>query len=111
MKKGEIWRVRLPHLPGHGQSGDRPAIIVQNDTQISSLPTVVIVPLTGSSAANRFPCTIEIPPEASNGLTVPSVALAFQIRALDKSYFLSKMGTISQLQLDQVLALIEQLVK
>jgi mRNA-degrading endonuclease toxin of MazEF toxin-antitoxin module len=30
MKRGEVWRVRIPFAPGHAQAGDRPALIVQS---------------------------------------------------------------------------------
>ena len=58
MRRGEIWRVRIPLAPGHAQAGDRPALIVQNDSLIATLPTVLIVPFTRTSAAVRFPVDI-----------------------------------------------------
>jgi mRNA-degrading endonuclease toxin of MazEF toxin-antitoxin module len=54
MKQGEVWRVRLPFGPGHTQSGERPAIIVQEAAFNLSLPSVLIVPFTGAQAAARF---------------------------------------------------------
>jgi mRNA-degrading endonuclease toxin of MazEF toxin-antitoxin module len=48
MRRGEIWRVRIPFAPGRAQAGDRPALIVQNDPFIASLPTVLIVPFTSA---------------------------------------------------------------
>ena len=79
MKQGEVWRVRLPSIPGHTQAGERPAIIVQDDSFIRSLPTVLIVPLTSTAAALRFAGTLIVQPDNQNGLTMPSVALVFQI--------------------------------
>src|SRR5207253_6040737 len=67
MKKGEVWRVRIPPAPGHGQTGERPAIIVQEDAFIASLPTVLIVPFTSAKGANRFDGTLEIHPDNQNG--------------------------------------------
>jgi hypothetical protein len=34
MRKGEVWRVRLPAATGHKQAGERPAVIIQNNTQL-----------------------------------------------------------------------------
>jgi len=79
MRKGEVWRVRLPMLPGHTQGGERPAVVVQNDSFTSSLPTVWVVPFTSKTAAARFPGTVMVQPDGQNGLTVPSVALVFQL--------------------------------
>src|SRR4051794_15637050 len=77
MKRGEVWRVRLHSVPGHTQAGIRPAVIMQEDQATASLPTVLIVPFTGSPAALRFPGTLAVQPDGQNGLTVPSVALVF----------------------------------
>jgi hypothetical protein len=42
MKKGEIWRVLIPAGPGHAQTGERPAIILQELAFNNSLPTTLI---------------------------------------------------------------------
>jgi mRNA interferase MazF len=110
MKKGEVWQVRIPPAPGHAQTGQRPAIIMQVDTFIATLPTVLIVPLTGTLAAARFDGTLVIPPDPKNGLTVPSVALVFQLRALDKRHGLQPLGVLEPATLDQVFALLDQLM-
>ena len=78
MRRGEIWRVRIPFAPGRAQAGDRPALIVQNDLFISSLPTVLVVPFTSTLAAARFQGSLVVSPDGQNGLTLPSIALAFQ---------------------------------
>jgi mRNA-degrading endonuclease toxin of MazEF toxin-antitoxin module len=31
MRRGEVWRVRRPAVPGHTQAGTRPAVIVPED--------------------------------------------------------------------------------
>jgi mRNA-degrading endonuclease toxin of MazEF toxin-antitoxin module len=78
MRKGEIWRVRLPFATGHKQSGERPALIVQDNSFTGSLPTILAVPFTSKLNAKRFPGTIVVQPDGKNGLTLPSVALVFQ---------------------------------
>lgn len=87
MKKGEIWRVLIPAAPGHAQSGERPAIILQELAFNNSLPTTLIVPLTSKLAASRFDGTLVVQPDQQNGLTAPSAALVFQMRTLDQRYF------------------------
>jgi mRNA interferase MazF len=111
MRRGEVWRVRIPFAPGHAQAGDRPALIVQNDSLIASLPTVLIVPFTSTPGAARFPGTLVVPPDGHNGLTVPSVALVFQLRALDKRDCLQRIGVLDDPTLDGILALIDQLIR
>jgi mRNA interferase MazF len=111
MRRGEIWRVRIPLAPGHAQGGDRPALIVQNDPLIASLPTVLIVPFTSAPGAVRFHGTLVVQPDGQNGLTLPSVALVFQLRALDKRDCLQRLGVLDSATLDSVLALIDQLIR
>jgi len=96
MKKGEIWRVRLPIGPGHTQAGERPAI-------------VVLVPFTSTQAAARFAGTLVVQPDGQNGLTTPSVALVFQLSAVDKRGCLKRLGVLDPSTLDQVFATLDQL--
>jgi mRNA interferase MazF len=109
VKTGEVWRVRLPSVPGHTQAGERPAVIVQNEPFLSSLPTVFLVPFTGKLAASRFPGTLVVQPDGQNGLTTPSVALVFQLSAQDKNNLLYRLGELDPSTLDQIRALIQQL--
>lgn len=109
MKKGEIWRVSIPPAPGHSQSGVRPAIIVQELTFNNSLPTTLIVPLSSKLAARRFAGTLVIQPDQTNGLTVPSVALVFQMRNLDHQYCLKPVGEVDVATMDRIFELLDQL--
>jgi mRNA-degrading endonuclease toxin of MazEF toxin-antitoxin module len=109
MKKGEIWRVSIPPAPGHAQSGERPAIILQELTFNNSLPTTLIVPLTSKLSTKRFAGTLVIQPDQQNGLMVPSVALVFQMRTLDQRNCLTLMGTLDTATMDQIFNVLDQL--
>ncbi len=109
MTRGEVWRVRIPFAPGHAQAGERPAIIVQADPLIASLPTILIVPFTSTPGAVRFAGTLLVQPDRQNGLTTPSVALVFQLRALDKRELIRRLGVLDTQSLDQVFSLLDQL--
>ena len=100
MKKGNIWRVHLPFRPGHVQSGDRPAVIVQDDPITAGLPTVLVVPFTSNRATLRYTGTVLVQPDGKNGLTMPSVALVFQLVPVDKRDFLRFLGRIDGADLD-----------
>jgi mRNA interferase MazF len=109
MKRGEVWRVRLPFGAGHTQAGERPAIIVQDGPFIASLPTVLIVPFTSTLSATRFGGTLVVQPDSTNGLSVPSVALVFQLSAIDKRNCVHRLGILDAAILDQVFALLDRL--
>ena len=89
--------------------GERPAVILTEDAFIPALPTIFIVPFTSSRGTLRFPGTVFVQPDGQNGLTVPSVALVFQLRALDKRDFLYPLGTLDQASLDQIFAALDKL--
>jgi mRNA interferase MazF len=79
---GDLFWADLPPSDGHEQGGRRPVIIFQ-DTATVTLPTVVVIPLTAKMSAQRFAGVVLIQPTATNGLTAPSLALVFQIHAID----------------------------
>ncbi len=110
MKRGEIWWVRLPPADGHEQAGERPAIILTEDTYIATLPMVFVVPLTSAMHAARFPGTLIIQPDSRNGLTRPSVALIFQMRALDKRRLIRRMGELEAATLAQIWTILDSLL-
>ncbi len=109
MKRGEVWRVRLPSVPGHTQAGIRPAVIVQEEQATLLLPTVIIVPFTSTRATLRFPGTLAIQPDGQNGVTAPSVALVFQLTAIDKTNCLQLLGILDLVSLDQIFAELDKL--
>jgi mRNA interferase MazF len=109
MQRGEIWRVDIAFTPGHAQAGMRPAVIPQVDALIATLPTVLVVPFTSSRGATRFPGTVLVRPDGQNGLTTPSVALVFQMRALDQHYCLQRLGVLDAATLDQIFGELDNL--
>jgi len=100
----------MPAVPGHTQAGERPAIIMQDASFNAILPTTLIVPFTTTKAATRFGGTLLIQPDLQNGLSVPSVALVFQLSALDKTHVLHRLGILNTSILDQVIALLDKIM-
>lgn len=75
---------------GKEQRGLRPAIFIA-DTRTS---IAVVIPCTSNLQALRFPFTMRLEPSRGNGLDVLSVALVFQIRAIDKKRLVKKIGKL-----------------
>jgi mRNA interferase MazF len=99
MTRGDIVLVNLPQTSdgaGHEQAGTRPALIVHEDATSDTLSVVMIVPFTSNLKAQRFPHIILIQPTKENGLTVPSVLLIFQLRAIDKHRVGRKIGHLEE---------------
>ena len=99
MKVGEIYWTRLASRGGREQAGRRPSIILQKDT---NLPMVLLVPLTTQQDALRFSGTVLV--ELIRKITYQSisVALGFQLTALDKNSLERKIGKISKQNLEEI---------
>ena len=87
--------VDLPAANGREQRGRRPAVVLQDDDYGGDLPVVLVAPLTTARAAMRFAETTLIYPTAENGLRQASVALVFQIRAIDRRRIQERIGTVN----------------
>lgn len=92
MNKGDVWLVEFPSSDGHEQTGTRPVIVLA-DTEAS---IAIVVPLTSNVQALRFPHTIEVKPSKKNGLSASSIALVFQVRALDKKRLKKQIGILDE---------------
>ena len=95
MRVGDIHWVDLPAANGREQRGRRPAVVFQDDDDGGDLPVVLGVPLTTARAAIRFSGTTLIRPTAENGLRQASVALGFQLRAIDRRRIQEHIGAVS----------------
>lgn len=106
MNCGEIWLVDLEDAKGHEQRGTRPAVILGLSTGLG-----IVVPLTGNMNSARFPHTHLISPTSRNGLDTDSVALVFQIVAVDSVRFRHRIGIIDDPDLEAIKALLIDLLK
>ncbi|MEK6300163.1 MAG: type II toxin-antitoxin system PemK/MazF family toxin [Acidobacteriota bacterium] len=102
MEIGDVYSVEIPASNGHEQAGARPAIIAQAPQFGDRLPTVLIVPLTSRLTAQSFPGTFLIQPDSDNNLNLASVALVFQLRAIDKRRVRRRLGRLSASDLSQI---------
>lgn len=93
MNVGDIFWVELPARGGHAQMGRRPAIIAQRS---SSHSTSLLIPLTSQLDALRFEGTVLVESNIENGLSKNSVALVFQLAAVDKRFIKAQLGKTSE---------------
>lgn len=103
IRKGDVLIVDLTVSAGREQSGMRPAIAISG----GELPgVVVVIPLTGTIEALRFPNTLAILPTKESGLENQSVALMFHIRSVDKrrvTHTIGKIDVATRKKIDVVL--------
>ncbi len=78
---------------GSEQGGRRPILIIQNDLGNQFAPTVIAVPLTGSCKKTMQPTHV-IVPKGEGGLWRTSIILCEQVRTLEKTRLLHRLGTL-----------------
>jgi mRNA-degrading endonuclease toxin of MazEF toxin-antitoxin module len=106
---GEVRWVVLPPRGGHAQQGRRSAIVLQDQKASARIPTILVVPLTSQLDALRFPGTVLVEADAENGLRRPSVALVFQLTAIDRQYLSDRLGNVSRQVLEEIFTAVDEL--
>jgi mRNA interferase MazF len=99
--RGEIWLANLNPTQGSEQAGTRPVIIFQNNLVSRYSSTIVTIPLTTNLRRASLPICLLIP-QGEGGLTEDSVALCFQMRVLDKTRLIKKLGQLSAATIAQI---------
>ena len=79
---------------GREQAGRRPALLLCTLNGPTEPHTAVIIPTTSKKAALRYKFTVEVEASEHNGLSTSSVLLVFQVRAIDNSRIIDKIGRL-----------------
>ncbi len=87
VKRFDVWLVDLSPTKGREINKTRPCVVI-SPNEMSALSTVLMAPMTTKSF--EFPCRIKCRFKGKSGLI-----LLDQIRAIDKSRLVKKLGTIS----------------
>jgi len=103
-------RVRLPFKGGREQVGTRPAVLMQVDEGTQKSPTLVIVPLTSQLAAARFGHSVQLEPGEHSGLQMQSVAMVYQLTAVDRVNVVEQLGALSHDEFESIRQAVIQMV-
>lgn len=105
IKRGEVWLANLNPTQGSEQAGIRPVIIFQNDIVSQFSTTTLAIPLTTNQRRASLPICMAIA-QGDGGLVEDSVALCFQMRVLDKTRLIRKLGQLSAETITQLEAVV-----
>ena len=94
-KRGEIYLTALDPTLGREIRKTRPALVIQNDTSNQYDATTMVAPITSTVRFPLSPVHVLLPAGPSTGLSVPSVAVFNQIRAVDHARLIGKLGEAS----------------
>ena len=100
IRRGDIYYADLGDVVGSEQFGLRPVVIVQNNLGNKYSKTVIVLPIT-SKIKKELPTHVKIS-GSKYGLEKDSVVLAEQIRTIDKSRLISKVGRLDKKVLDEI---------
>ena len=99
-QRGDIFFTRFDNATGSEQSGNRPAVVLQNDVGNFYSPTLIVATLT-SKAAKKYTqpthCLL-----VNDFLSVPSIVQAEQIFTIDKSRVLKFLGHLTPEEMRRV---------
>lgn len=110
-RRGEIWLVNLDPTVGEEIKKKRPAIVINSDG-IGKLAIRLIAPITEWKA--KFASCIwlvKISPAKKNGLQKESAVDTLQLRGVDTSRFIEKIGDADSVILEEVAAAIAAVVE
>ncbi len=97
VERGEVYWTVLDPVVGSELAKTRPCVVV-SATEVNVIRrTVVIVPLTSTSAAPNWPLLIELPT-----FTAKSRARIEQIRVIDKSRLRQRIDTMDAAAMQQI---------
>ncbi|MFM7602651.1 MAG: type II toxin-antitoxin system PemK/MazF family toxin [Pseudanabaena sp.] len=91
--RGEIWLATLDPTRGSEQAGTRPIIIFQENTVSKFTSTIITIPLTTNLRRAALPTCLLISNDQA-GLSQDSVALCHQLRVLDKTRLIKRLGQL-----------------
>jgi len=95
IKRGDVFFADLSPVRGSEQGGQRPVLIIQNDIGNKYSPTVIIAAITAKIAKAKLPTHVEV--EASQvGLLKDSVVLLEQVRTIDKTRLIQRLGHLEE---------------
>lgn len=98
--RGEIYLANLNPYKGSEQGGKRPVIIIQNDVGNHYSPTVIVAAVTSRFFKKRaLPTHVPLDNEE---LEKNSLALLEQIRTIDKSRLIRKIGRVPKETMEEI---------
>ena len=104
MKRGEIYWAELRPRSGSEQQGTRPVVVISHDVfnQSTRWASIIVVPLSTSSAQAKRGLTAVLLPQGAGGLAKESVAICHQVTTLDRAKLKSKIGDLTVRELEQI---------
>lgn len=102
IERGEILYADLKEQEGSVQSGERPVLVIQNDTGNKYSPTIIVASVTRQNKKKGFPTHKKILKKDYNFLSGDSVIICEQIHTISKQQIINRWGKISDEDMNEV---------
>jgi mRNA interferase MazF len=110
-QRGEIWLVNFDPTVGSEIRKTRPAVVISSDA-VGRLPIKLVAPVTDwktSFAPNIW--HVRINPTPENGLAKPSAVDVLQLRGMDASRFVHRLGYVTDEQVEDIVLAVAAVVE
>ena len=101
IKRGDIFLANLEPTKGSEQGGIRPILIIQNDISNKHSPVTIISAITSKIFEKEYSTNIFISKDES-GLDKDSTIMLNQIRTIDNSRLIRKIGSLDNFTMNKV---------
>src|SRR5438876_7661460 len=101
-KRGEIYLTALDPTLGREIQKTRPALIIQNDVSNRLSEITIVAPRTSTVRFPLNPVHVLLAGDQTTGLSVTSVAVFNQSRAVDRIRLIKRLGAVDEQTLESV---------
>ncbi|MBI3208782.1 MAG: type II toxin-antitoxin system PemK/MazF family toxin [Candidatus Solibacter usitatus] len=106
-RRGEIYLTALDPTQGREIKKTRPVLIIQNDVSNRLSDITIVAPITSTVRFPLNPVHVLLEANLATGLTVTSVAMLNQVRAVDRLCLIRRLGVVD----DATLELVNEAIK
>ena len=106
-RRGEIYLTALDPAVGQEVQKTRPALIIQNDFSNRLSQITIVAPITSTVRFPLNPLHVLLAADRATGLSVTSVAVFNQIRAVDRRRLIKRLGSVN----DETTARVDEAIK
>lgn len=101
-RRGEIYLTALDPAVGREIQKTRPALVIQNDVSNRLSGVTIVAPITSTVRFPLNPVHVPLVAGQTTGLSVTSVAVFNQIRAVDRARLIKRLGAVDAETMEQV---------
>jgi mRNA interferase MazF len=95
VRRGDIWYADLDGI-GSEQKGIKTVVVIQNNTGNLHSPTIIVAVITSKQKAGHLPTHARI------WARCPSVIMSEQLKTIDKSRLLEKIGYLKPKEIERL---------